>query len=258
MKIIVAVALLFLAFANTGMCQVSVSEALISGSEPFRLNTFFVQSSGDVRKISIGPFKTIKIQQGKDHLVGQMPQPFLAVIKKNVGLKKSIVTTTARPYSMRILSDGNDTAVANIEMTTVKGERALIEMTSGNAVPENNKRFYCSNIEIQVKSDSLSWYMPQYDDDNADFSDYPLSFDRILTNGIDQILVEGAEDFPARKAFRNATRGIVFIRNKKQIAALETYPQTALWLTADIDAKSKTVIGAIAVTLLATQPALMR
>ena len=112
---------------------------------------------------------------------------------------------------------------------------------------------------IQIRTDSLNWHMPQNIDPEADYTDFPLSFDGILTNGVDNILVKGAEGFPVkRKTFENSTKGIVFLHSKKQVAALETYPQTSIWFSNDIKAHHKQVIAAAIISLLSISNSTMR
>ena len=101
--------------------------------------------------------------------------------------------------------------------------------------------------------------MPPKDDEHADYEDYPLQFDRVLTNGLDNIIVTGADGFPVkRKSFENHTKGIVFIYNKKQVAAFETDPETSIWFSKDIMQNHKQAIAAVIISLLSTSESIMR
>ena len=63
---------------------------------------------------------------------------------------------------------------------------------------ENSKTNYCEDIQIQIKSDSLFWHMPPTDVQHSDYDGFSLSFDRTLANGVDEIMVTGADGFPVK------------------------------------------------------------
>jgi len=235
------------------LSQLTIDDALLNSSENMKLNGGFSLSSGNLHKTSFGSFKTIDIHKGKAQLVGKHKEAYLEIKNKKSSIKNAVSTVNSQPFSLTIVQEGGDTIISNIDLTTVKGGgHALIEMKSGNAQDdENNKTNYCEDIQVQVKTDSLIWHMPPNDDQHADYDDFPLSFDRTLTNGLDKIIVTGAEGFPTkRKLFKNATRGVVFLYNKKQVAALETYPDTSIWFSNDINEVHKEVIAAVIISLL--------
>lgn len=242
------------------LSQVSINDALLNKGEMLTLNRAFTLSSGSVRKISFGPFKTVDIHKGKQHLVGRQKDAYLDISGKNAGMKRSVSKINSQPFSLTITEDGGDTIISNLELTTIKGgNHALVEMSSGKSSDEESVSSYCDDVAVQIKNDSLPWRMPSTDDQQIDYNDFPLSFDRILSNGIDKIYVTGANGFPVkRKAFENHTKGIVFVLNKKQLAALETYPETTIWFSNDINKNHKQVIAGVVISLLSTAGSLMR
>jgi hypothetical protein len=239
-------------------CQVPVDESLVTG-EAVKLKIGLGYSSAIPRKITAGPYEITKIDKGKSHLVGSRRDAYFDIKGKTSGIKSGLISTKSQPFSLTIVQEGIDTIITNIDLTTIKGGHALIEMSSGKGVEEESSTSYCEEIQVQVKTDSLNWHMPPDDDQHTDYEDYPLSFNRILTNGRDMIIVTGADGFPTkRKSFQNHTKGLVFIYKKKQLASLETYPDTSIWFNKDITENHKNVIAGIIIALLSTAPSLMR
>lgn len=242
------------------MSQVPINDALLNKSEMLKLKWKFVFTNSTLRKTSFGPYATVDIRKGKQHLVGRQHEDYLDIKGKNVSMKRSVSTIKSQPFSLIILQDGADTIISNLDLTTVKGgDHALLEVGNSKTPEEENITSYCDDVMVQVKTDSLNWRMPATDDQHADYNDYPLSFDRVLTNGVDKIYVQGADGFPVkRRMYENHTKGIVFVYNKKQLAALETYPETTIWFSNDIKANHKQVIAAVIISLLSTSSSVMK
>ncbi|MEO8772195.1 MAG: hypothetical protein ABI402_19000 [Ferruginibacter sp.] len=216
-----------------------------------KLNQKFIVSSGTLHKISFGPFKTIDINKGKQHLVGRQEEVYLDVKGKNTGIKKGVNKIKSQPFSLVIIQDEKDTIISNMDVISMREKRALVEIRSGKAQDDESTVSYFEDISIQTRSDSLNWQMTQDNDQEDDDLEFPLSFKGILTNGADKILAEGADGFPVkRKTFANSTKGIVFLYKKKQVAALETYPETSIWFSNDINKNHKQVIAAAIISIL--------
>jgi hypothetical protein len=71
-------------------------------------------------------------------------------------------------------------------------------------------------------------------------------YDGVLTDGMDKILVKGSDDFPtkAKGILRPITEGVVFIYNKKQVAALRTRMTPEVWFSNNISERQRQVIAA--------------
>lgn len=246
------ICLMFFIIPGSVMCQVIVTDALLNNSEVFKLDRKATVTSDNMHKTSFGPFRIIDISKGKQHLIGRQTDPFLDMRGKNVNLKKSARKINAQPFSLLIAQYGADTIISNMNLTTLTGvEHALIEFKGGKPADEQTSYSYCDDMVIQIRSDSLNWRLSQYNDQFDDYSDFPLLFDGELTNGKDKIQVRGAEDFPMKKnIFGNQTQGIVFYFNRKQVAALETYPQATIWFSNTIQEHHKQVIAAVMISWL--------
>lgn len=95
------------------MSQVTINDALLNNSEMLKLNRAFSLSSGNVHKISFGPFKTVNIHKGKQHLVGRQKDAYLDVKGKSVSIKRSVSKINRQPFSLTIIQDGADTIISN-------------------------------------------------------------------------------------------------------------------------------------------------
>ncbi len=237
--------------------QVAISDALLNNSEMVKYKQRFSFTNKDLHKSSFGPFTTVDIHSGRQHLIGREKESYFEIKGKSISTKTAMSKIKTQPFALTIIQDGGDSIISNVDLISVQGgDHALVEMTSGKALENEAIKFYCASMTIQIRSDSLDWHMEQkngkYD---ADYDDYPLLFDRILTNGVDNIFAKGAEAFPVtRKLFGNTTKGIVFIYNKKQVAALQTYPETFIWFSKDIKEPHKQVIAASIISLLSINP----
>ena len=255
MKHFIATSLFVMLIPISLLSQVAIDDALITTGENIQLKRGFGLSSGNVHKTSFGSFKTIDIQKGKKHFVGRDKEAFLEIKGKKAGIRKTVSSKNAQPFSLTIIQVGADTIISNINLITIKGgNHALIEISSGKSDNDEGSVSYCGDIQIQIKTDTLNWQMPLNPDqytDYSDYSDFTSSFDRVLTNGVDNIMAKEADGFPIkRKLFKNSARGIVFIYNKKQVAALETYPETSIWFSKDIKPNHKQVIAAAMISFL--------
>jgi len=251
MKYSIIICFMLMTIPISILSQVYIDDALLNKSEMLKLKRGFSRVSGNLQKTSFGPFKTVNINSGKQHLVGRQNNPYVGIAGKNVSLKKSVSTTSSKPYSITIIQEGADTIISNMDLITIKGgNRALIQLGKRNAADDESSVSYCEDMMIQIRNDTLNWHMPQ-NNNQTDPAAFPASFDRILTNGVDNILVKEAEGFPSRfRMDKNMAQGIVFIHNKKQIAALATYPEISIWLSNTINERHKQVIAAVMISLL--------
>lgn len=250
MKYYTVIYLMLTLIPGSAMCQVSVDDALINSSEVMKLKRESLSSLESLHKVAFGPFKIVAIHKGKQHFEGRERDAFYEIKGREKGFRNSVSTKTSQPFSLAVIKDGGDSIITNMNLITVKGgDHALIEISNRKAPAEENISSYCADMFIQIRKDSLSWQMPQISDE--DDKDFPLSFDRVLTNGTDKILVKGAEDFPVKsRLFKSSTTGIVFIYNKKQVAALEWYPEKSIWIKNSINESQQQAIAAVMISLL--------
>lgn len=247
MKYNLASALALMAVPLSLLSQVSVDEELLSNSETMKQKYVFTMSSANVAKTALGPFRITDIDKGKKHFLGRKTEDYLVIQSKHASLKRSVSKIKSRPYTLTILQDGADSIISNMELITVDGgNHALIESYSGDAKEEKNTDSYCLHMSIQIRGDSLAWYLSQFDDLPIEYNDFPVLFDGVLTDGTDKILVKGTDDFsPNKKGFlKPITDGIVFIYNKKQVAALQIRMNTKAWFSNTISERHKRVIAA--------------
>ena len=229
------------------LSQVSVDEELISNSETMKQKYVFTMSNGNVLKTALGPFRITDIEKGKKHFAGRKTEDYFTMQGKHVSLKRSASKISTQPFTLIILQDGADSIITNMDLIMVEGgNHALIESYSGNAKQEKSADSYCLSMSIQVKSDSLAWNLSERNDLPIEYNDFPVLYDGMLTDGTDKILVKGTDDFPSkgRGIFKPVSDGIVFIYNKKQIAALRIRMNTGVWFSNTISERHRQVIAA--------------
>lgn len=239
--------LLFMVLPLSLLSQVSVDEELISNGEMMKQKYVFTMSSGNVIKTALGPFRITDIEKGKKHFSGRKTEDYFIIQSKHVSSKRSVSKISTQPFTLTILQDGADSIISNMDLIMVEGgNHAIIESYSGKAKEEKNTDSYCLSMSIQVKSDSMLWHLSQRDDQPIEYNDFPVSYDGVLTDGIDKILIKGTDDFPTKgKGFlKPITEGVVFIYNKKQIAALRIHMNPGVWFSNTISERHRQVIAA--------------
>jgi len=239
--------LVFLALPFSLLSQVSVDEELISNSETMKQKYVFTMSSGNVMKTALGPFRITDIQKGKKHFSGKKTEDYLVLQGKQASVKRSVSKISTQPFTLYILQDGADSIISIMDLIMVKGgNHAIIESYSGTAKEEKNSDSYCLSMSIQVKSDSLAWHLSPRNDQPIEYNDFPVFYDGVLTDGTEKILIKGTDDFPSRgKGFlKPITDGVVFIYNKKQVAALRIRMNPGVWFSNNISERHRKVIAA--------------
>jgi len=230
------------------IAQTQVDTSLLNNSTRWKFKTSWGFFSGMVGKASFGDFKTLNIDKGEKKTIFHSKDKFLSV-GSNTGIKKTVIDEKNQPFALTIGCEGGDSAIVNMILSINEKSTSTVVRFSNHADETKFKTFnYCKNATIIVDS-VVQWKLitDTFMTKNAiHFRRYMLSSDG------DSISIERAMGFKkVRKIFGVIIpEGWLFIQSGKQLAAIQQYPESAVWLKNDLPLATRKAFAAAILTIL--------
>lgn len=218
--------------------ELILDTSLSGHSEKWSLNT-------NKKDISFGPFRTISkhIDKGVDK----------TTFKDKHNSNWRVVTTKEnKTASLSVLHNGKDTSLVRISYTEIKTDHHK-SILGGIMLNESRNPDYTEretdfrDIFIQLPNDTTAWhYTPSRIGTNENAGN-PLF--GILVSSSDTIIIQYAVGFKGlKKAYTDSETGLIFLRNKKQVAAFQFLYQLQnknyIWMSDIVELQISMLIGA--------------